>query len=44
MVMQTGIYQALLAAVLFGASTPLAKSLVGTTSAYARTPRSWATR
>lgn len=30
--MQTGIYQALLAAVLFGASTPLAKSLAGTTS------------
>jgi drug/metabolite transporter (DMT)-like permease len=28
----TGITQALLAAVLFGASTPLAKSLVGTTS------------
>lgn len=30
--MQTGIHQALLAAVLFGASTPLAKSLTGTTS------------
>jgi drug/metabolite transporter (DMT)-like permease len=29
---QPGIYQALLAAALFGASTPLAKSLTGTTS------------
>ncbi|PZP59589.1 MAG: EamA family transporter, partial [Azospira oryzae] len=30
--MHTGISQALLAAVLFGASTPLAKALVGVTS------------
>lgn len=30
--MQTGIHQALLAAVLFGASTPLAKSLAGSAS------------